>query len=292
MLKKLQNKYEKLTNDYVDEVCKRYGALTYAKVRLADVFKIEGSGISNELYSYALKAHFDTIVYDSDLLPLFAVEFDGSTHIFDQKQIDNDLKKNTLCEELGLPLLRISSDHLNKEHRGTNLLSWFIEVWFASQWFYKAQEEGKFSYEEPFLPMSFQSIPGKDREFPLWLSRSARGKIASLNMKGHLEDFSPTAVVWMGQNNDYHCLAWIVVKDSRVVFTKNTMKGQQFPAPIQDLLEDITVLDLTEKLINVLNNKDIYQTIEQLNQEIINHRSQYQIISGGGTQHKKIENWS
>ncbi|MFK4388358.1 hypothetical protein ABH916_000286 [Peribacillus frigoritolerans] len=70
--------------------------------------------------------------------------------------------------------------------------------------------------EEPFLIISFQNIPGTDREFPLWLSRNARGKIASLNMKGHIEVFSPTTVVWVDQNNNYHCLAWVVIKDSRV----------------------------------------------------------------------------
>lgn len=35
-------------------------------------------------------------------------------------------------------------------------------------------------------------------------------------MKGHIEAFSPTTVVWVDQNNNYHCLAWVVIKDSRV----------------------------------------------------------------------------
>lgn len=290
-LKKLQNEPERFTNENVDRVCNKYSAKAYPKVRLADVFEINGSGISKELYSYGLMAHFDTIVFDSDLLPFFAVEFDGSTHINDPEQIKRDLKKNDLCEIFDLPLLRITSDFLHKQYRGVNLLSWFIEVWFASKWFDKAQEEGTFGYDEPFMPMSFQSIPEMDRDFPLWLSRSARGKVAKYFEKGLIESFSPTCVVWVDQNAYYHCLAWVVINDSNVVYVSNKMRGQQFPAPIHDLLEDVTIVDLSEKLLNTLEGIVIPQTIKSLNQEILKYKSGYRIVSGGGFVDERIQSW-
>ncbi|KIV58963.1 hypothetical protein AM501_09500 [Aneurinibacillus migulanus] len=291
MLKKLQNEPEKLTSDQIEEICKKYGAKVYPKIRVADVFEITGSGISNELYSYALKAHFDTIVYDMHSNPIFAVEFDGNRHISDPVQIERDLKKNKLCERFGLPLLRITSDFLHERYRGINLLSWFIEVWFMSQCFYQAKEEGNFSYDEPFMPMSLYGISGSDREFPLWLSKSAREKIATLRERGLIENSMPATVVWVDQNRNYHCLAWVVIENNTVAFSKNKMRGQQFPAPIHDLIEDITVIDLTEKLINILKGKNTGQTINQLNEEIIKHRTKYRLVLGGGESHEKIENW-
>lgn len=293
MLKKLQNKPEKLTHKYLDGVSKKYGAQVFPKIGLADVFEITRSGISDELYNFALKAHFDTIVYNSDLAPLFAVEFDGRTHTEDFAQIQRDIKKDTLCEHFDFPLLRINDVFIDKQYGDgeLNLLSWLIEVWFAHKWFEKELETGGLPPDEPFSPRSFQSISGLKGEFPLWLSRGALGKIVRLNMAGQIEDSYPATAVYIDQYNDYHSLAWVVIEDSIVAFTKKKMSGQHFPVPIFDLLEDITVVDLSEKLTNILDGKDFHQTINQLNAEINNHQSQYTFVSGGGNPHEKITNW-
>lgn len=74
----LVNKYEKITNDILNEKCERYNISVHPKVRVADVFKIDNSGITNDLYSYALQSHFDFIIYNELYDPLFAVEFDES----------------------------------------------------------------------------------------------------------------------------------------------------------------------------------------------------------------------
>lgn len=292
MLRKLQNTYEMVTHDLVHKVSDKYGAKAYPKVRVADVFVIEGSGISKELYSYSLMAHFDTIVCDEDSLPLFAIEFDGSRHEFDREQIERDMKKNALCETFKLPLLRITSDFLFKQYRGMNLLSWFIEVWFAAQWFYKAQEEGELAYDEPFMPMSFINIPGLENDYPLWLSRNARGKFAALCMKGVVKSYTPTTTVWTDQNNDYHCLSWVIIDEQRAVYVINKMRGQQFPVPISDLLEDVTVVELKEKLVNILDGIEDHQEISSLNEEIVKYKSHYRLVSGGGQLHEKIESFS
>lgn len=46
---------------------------------MADVLQIEGSGVSNEEYGYALKAHFDFVVADLDSTAEFLVEFRRSS---------------------------------------------------------------------------------------------------------------------------------------------------------------------------------------------------------------------
>ncbi|WP_082340162.1 DUF2726 domain-containing protein [Lysinibacillus agricola] len=119
-------------------------------------FPITDSGISNEEYSFALKSHFDFTVYDNTTLqPLFAVEFDGKSHLV-EIQKSRDKLKNRLVERFNLPLLRINSLYLDKKYRSLDLLSWCIEVWFSAKYFYEAQRNGLIPYDEPFSPMSLQ----------------------------------------------------------------------------------------------------------------------------------------
>ena len=77
-LKRLLNKPEEATNAILKQVCEEWGAHVFIKVRLADVFPLDGSGIAQADYRFALQSHFDFIVTDTDLKPLFAVEFDSA----------------------------------------------------------------------------------------------------------------------------------------------------------------------------------------------------------------------
>jgi len=101
--KKLVNTHEAATKRVLDVAAGRNNASVYTKVRIADVLNMERSGISSDLYSYGLKAHFGFVVADEADMPLFAVEYDGPTHM-DARTVDRDRMKNELCERLGLPL--------------------------------------------------------------------------------------------------------------------------------------------------------------------------------------------
>lgn len=105
------------------------------KPRIADVLAIEDSGITHEQYTYALRGHFDFVVYRHDRdalrdLPQFAVEFDGRQHRTDGRQIARDRLKDTICEQLGLPLVRAREPAL-KQVGDQALLEWLAELWFV-----------------------------------------------------------------------------------------------------------------------------------------------------------------
>ena len=105
-LKIIQAPYEAETHRILDEVASKNGAQVWPKVRVADVLELRNSGISNEEYSYALKAHFDFTVTDEDSLAQFSVEFDGRSHNTDPDTVRRDSLKNAICEQLSFPLLR------------------------------------------------------------------------------------------------------------------------------------------------------------------------------------------
>ena len=80
MLHRLLNQSEEITYARLSAVCEREGAHVYPKVRLADIFPIAHSGVSDEDYRFSLQGHFDFTVTNKDYDPLFAVEFDSRFH--------------------------------------------------------------------------------------------------------------------------------------------------------------------------------------------------------------------
>src|SRR5882672_9392585 len=70
--KKILNLSESTTREILSTAAARNGVRVVEKVRVADVLQIEGSGISDALYSYALRAHFDFIVVNDAHESLFA----------------------------------------------------------------------------------------------------------------------------------------------------------------------------------------------------------------------------
>jgi uncharacterized protein DUF2726 len=80
VLNRLLNQSEEITYLRLTSVCEPIGAHVYPKVRLADVFPIANSGITDGEFRFCLQSHFDFIVTNEQREPLFAVEFDGDSH--------------------------------------------------------------------------------------------------------------------------------------------------------------------------------------------------------------------
>src|SRR5258707_3348083 len=97
----LVNSYEVATDAALREVAEKHAIRVLVKPRVADTLDIEQSGISNDEFSYALKAHFDFVVIREDATPLFAVEVDGPQHTSDTLIKHHDGLKNSLCKKLG-----------------------------------------------------------------------------------------------------------------------------------------------------------------------------------------------
>src|SRR5262245_23516917 len=111
-LKKILNLHEEVSHKRLRKACEKYGASVYPKMRVADVLPIENSGISSDLYRFALQAHFDFLVTDNDHSPLFAVEFDGPRHRTGE-QINRDERKKKLCEQFHSPFAPSGSNCRN-----------------------------------------------------------------------------------------------------------------------------------------------------------------------------------
>mgnify|MGYP001574217610 CR=1 FL=1 len=107
----------------------RHFTEVYAKVRLADVLPIEGSGLSEALYEFALQAHYDFVVTGRDQVPLFAMEFDGPQHGH-SPQAERDAKKDEVSRLFRLPLMRVHAEDICRTEWQLDKLTELIERWF------------------------------------------------------------------------------------------------------------------------------------------------------------------
>ena len=281
-LKKILNLHEEATHLRLRDVCEKHGASIFSKVRLADILPIEGSGISDAEYRFALQSHFDFVVSDDAHTPLFAVEFDGPFHS-DKKQQTRDKIKNGLCRRFDFPLLRINSNYLKKTYRGMDLLSWFVEVWFAWGWFEKAQASGEVPADEIFMPQSMVNIPGYEKQFPLWLSAPIRNKIQKLCFSGKITDMVPSHIIGKSDDGTYRAISYIRVTTEQGIIVDTAMRSQSFPVPEADALDELVAFQLYEKLVEALETGAGLIPLEEIASNIEEFKEKYEIRRAFGT---------
>lgn len=188
----LVNRYEIATDAALNEAAENVGLQVCMKVRLGDVLNLRSSGLSNEEFGYATRAHLDFVVTDApENLPQFAVEFDGRHHRTDAAAIRRDEMKDRICARLGLPLLRIDAAFLRRRRRFT-LIGLLIEVWATERAFYAAQETGQIPYDEPFCYFSvLETSRGSGYTWAYSLDEPARTLMVKAHADGLALDWVP-----------------------------------------------------------------------------------------------------
>jgi hypothetical protein len=282
MKTRLLNSYEEVTYDKLRAVCDPVGAHVFPKVRIADVFRLDASGLKAGQYSYALRAHFDFVVTDADYKPIFSVEYDGPLHRINAGQSFRDRLKEAICDHFRHSLLRINSRYLSKEYRGLNLLTYFVNVWFLEGAFDEAQQKGLISYDEPFDPTFIYSngTPG-GRKWPYWLSVDLQASIQRLHMAGRIAQMAPSHFVGVDHEGNYRCISWLAVTSEQILRVTTGMRPQRFPAASEsELISMVAIFDLNERLKEALDgNLRLTVTKENFLLELRSFREKYAMRS-------------
>ncbi|BAY75156.1 hypothetical protein NIES25_15740 [Nostoc linckia NIES-25] len=252
----LVNKYEIFTNEELKKVAYKYDAQVLTKVGIRDIVEIENSGITDDEYEYALKAHFDFVVTTGRHLSTeFVIEFDEESHRRYQKSIRNDKLKNSICKKFEIPIFRITSDFLKEigqlqkfnsrsifAGRFDSLAGWLVETWFLEKAFYEAQDKGLVPFDEPFCWFSFidQDPFAQSR---LYLHDLYKQKFCITYLpkiiKGHdIDEFA------------WGCLAILPLNNGRYVFGFAECKSINFSAiSAYDLCEELAINDIVNQFI-------------------------------------------
>lgn len=247
---RLLNRYEEITFDALKRSCESNGAHVYPKVRVADVFPLQNSGVSDAHFNYGLRSHFDFLVTDGDYQPLFSVEFDGPLHKTNEVQRQRDAMKNELCDHFGHSLLRINSKYLTPDYRGLDLLTYFVDAWFWNDAFCQAQQDGTIPYDEPFdMTFIYSSSQRNERKWPYWLSFDIESELEKLHEAGRIGQQAPSSYIGSDSEGNYRCLAWLVMDERSVLSTMTGMRAQRFPAISEcDLVGMLATFDLYPKV--------------------------------------------
>jgi len=166
--KKILNTGERAIYEITKEVAEKNEIEVFVKMRIADVIEIDRSGICNEEYSYALKAHFDVLVARASV-PLMAIEFDGGGH--DPKF---DHLKNALCERFGLPMVRVTLEHVNSRNFKDTAVHFLLYQLLCLEAF---NEQVNDPYEV-YDPMFMLTVAGKHASFPFAYANRWRNRLA------------------------------------------------------------------------------------------------------------------
>ena len=251
---RLLNKYEELTYDLLTKTCETNGARVFPKVRLADIFQLANSGISNNHYHFGLCSHFDFVVTDKEYRPLFSVEFDGPLHKDSTRQQQRDALKNDLCEHFNHALLRINSKYLTPAYRGLDLLTYFVDAWFLERAFEEAQHNGIIPYDEPFdVNQIYSRSDQQSRKWPYWLTYDIQLAIRRFHSEGRIDQMVPSHYVGVDSEHNYWCMSWLAVDADNVLSATTGMRAQKFPLYTKaELVSMLAMFDLYEKLQIVL----------------------------------------
>lgn len=242
--KKLVNFHEAVTRKILRAAAEKNGAEVWPKLRIADVLNLERSGLDNDLFSFALKAHFDFVVVDQEHLPLFAVEFDGPHHDSEPRARINDMKKNAVCEKLDFPIARVRDEHLFQKARGVDYLTWLTEIFFSFQSLVEAQEKGLLPDDEPLDPMSFLSNPNIPGAFPLFISAHARSRLIALNKRGVLSAPAPLDLRGDDADGRTTCISVVTAGRGELLFATSSIYLRGFGVAPFEAAAEIAAVNL------------------------------------------------
>ena len=187
MLRKFRNNSEQRVRQQIRAVIDQHDAELHEKVRVADIVDISKLN-QRGLGTYALQAHFDFVIIDENLEAVFVIEFDGPGH--DTK---NDAKKDSICQQAGLPLFRIYGFQEVREINTMTLTRYLVELVFYARVFQKMKVSRQIAPTEPFMLSGFLKDDAKhifDSEFNF--VGNTNGKLSrALKLHGFAEDELP-----------------------------------------------------------------------------------------------------
>jgi hypothetical protein len=162
MLRKFRNRSEYEMQRQIRTAIERHGVELHEKVRIADLIDISRLD-QRGLGSYALESHFDFALIGENQEAIVALEFDGPGH-----NSYNDAKKNSICQQANLPLIRVYNFTQVREIKKFTLVQYIVELVLHARIFLLMQKEGTILPDEPFVLSGFLKSTAKhifDSEF-------------------------------------------------------------------------------------------------------------------------------
>lgn len=228
--KRFMNDYEWCAFDILCGALSETDIAVYPKVRIADVVEINQSMISDELYTYALKAHFDFILIQKNKLVL-AIEYDGPWHAFKPSVIENDKLKAQICARFDIPLIRVDG-HFLRPIADFRLLAWIIKVWLEKRYLLPewSGADELFSY----LSNRRDLDPFCDQRCFVVADLRDRFEVESLSGRDRLGFLVAAEILWLDEK-------------TAIVGRGRCQPNRYLPVCEQSITQDFAIIDLYDK---------------------------------------------
>lgn len=261
LLPLLSNRYEKAADELLQTFSTNTGDRLVPKTRLADVVDIDS--LDDEIRGgrwFALSSQLDFVMVDGESgLPKFAVEMDGRQHWTDLEQRRKDATKDRICEDAGLPLLRVTSDFVHTTGRWP-LLSYAVDAFYMSEAFFDAQENGSVPQDEPFYHGNSLTPTHEGSGFlPGTFDALAIRDLRKLYQDGCIPRPIPnTFRVRSGEDRGVRAIAYLPVAKDRYLISESRVRDFRFQGiSPHDLAEEICVVDIANSAADWLAGKPV-----------------------------------
>jgi hypothetical protein len=291
-LKKLVAHTEEAISFGLSATCRRLGAAVLVRVKVQDVFRTEGAGLSDDLLQFVARASFDHVVTDAERMPLFVVQFDGTSHPTDIQSLKQQ-QENEICRKLLLPLVRVHAFHLAKKHHSLEIVGLLLESWFASKGMPERSERSRSfrtgeieltATQAPMSQMPASSGPSSsmlgDLEPTSMVAGDVRKQIRRIYESGKCKSPVASSVIGVDAAGTYHAVAFIRVSEEAVASSKVAFRNQLFPSTTLVLVEEILIHELYQELLDVIRGRGRLVSRAELGAAIAAFRMRYKIKSG------------
>ncbi|MRG95305.1 DUF2726 domain-containing protein [Polyangium spumosum] len=286
-LKKLVHHTEEAVSFGLSTVCKRLGAGVLMRVKAQDVFRTEGNGLSDELLQFVSRATFDLVAVDAERLPLFVVQFDGTSHPTDVASVKQQ-QENEICRKLLLPLVRVHAFHLAKKHHSIEIISLLLESWFASKGVVPSGEKSRtfrsgeidlFGTAGPGSMAALSSSGASSHEFDPTTGAlgDVRKNIRRIYESGKCKSPVASSVIGVDAAGNFHAVGFVRVTDEAVASSKIAMRNQLFPATTNTLVDEMLLYELYQELLDCIRGRGRLVSRAELGATIAAFRMRYKV---------------
>lgn len=304
-LKKLLNHTDEVATFGLSAATKKVGANILVKVKAQDALRLEGTGLSPDVAQFGTRALFDFVAIDHERTPLFVTQIESASHMTDLPSA-KEQHENELCRKLSLPLVRLHATHLSKKHLSSDIAAMLLEMFLVAKGIVAAnpvadKPRGTRPVDpEATGPLSMLVGPhstsatgplssiGPMSSMPSSVVNSERGTTAAgladvrknirrVYESGKCRSPIPSSLMGVDLIGTHHAVGFLRVTDDTVACSRIALRVQNFPASVNELVEEILLHELYHELLDVIRGRGRSVSRAELGATISTFRMRYKI---------------
>ena len=258
-IRPILNRYERQALGILQKVTSRFGMNVVPKLRISDVVSLDTETVREDLKIFGQQACFDFTIA-SQKAPILAIEFDGPDYA-EESCIVRNQKKQEICDQLELPLLRVDTQYLRKIATFTTLelvieeiLTKFTsEIWLSSSEYFKTQTETikNQNVEVPYLEHLRSNCANKfmGRRLGITTASNLISKIAAVELVSSSGKLFLTKRMARSKDNFVTGVALAVLdEDTAILGVGSVFANPRVPIDAIELADALSVIDVLDQI--------------------------------------------